>query len=739
MTTAVIESFEQRLHQNDDSVADGIAQFVQDHSATDGDHTRWGLLCEQAGLVGLAFHEFQLAVRDNRGDTVALSRLVEYYRERGDTDRAAAILERLLELNPVNQKHLEAYAELMRSEGALPRLEDMLKQAIARGLAPERAKELRGPGTAETDGGDGADQRATPSTSQPPAPAPTDADCVRFSILFAGREDVYARQWCRPNDRQIGYAPVHEPLTPAVIRNHLLGSYTVGVYPIRLDQTANWFAVDLDINRQALDHARRAPEFARQLRDLTRRTGITLLESLRDLELQPLFENSGYKGRHYWVFLEQPERAKVLHQLGRNLLRYLQATLPSEFSLEFFPKQGKRSGKGLGNLIKLPLGIHRRTGYRSQLLDDQGQALSDPLQKLRNTPRLSREGLYGLIQRLKTTVGPSALDTSENDEQPAGDEAARAEPTAPLLPPDVPPPWTEADFDADPRIHHLLAECPVLAELKRQVDQHRQLSHDEQVVLIHTMGHVTGGPQAVNYLLDKCVDVGVDAFMKSQLKGNPISCPKIRKRIGHVTRRVRCRCAFEFAGDHYPTPVLHMHTLSKDALPKVSEPDPESIDPDTLARRYTVLDQRRREIDAEWRRMHDAMCRLIRTMPDQSFQWEAGMFHLVEKEGVETLTWDVSHPGADSAGVSWELWTSSKNRTDRSKQLWPTPRFRPSRCRPIRSVRRLPPMSSRRRSMLTTTGTTMGTRLTVGRRPSTWPTRAVEFSSPLFFDGCASE
>ncbi len=648
MTLAVIESFEQRLHQNDDSVVDVIGQFVQDHSATDGDHTRWGLLCEQAGLVGLAFHEFQLAVRDNRDDTVALSRLVEYYRERGETDRAAAILERLLERNPVDQEHLETYADLMRSDGAMPRLDEMLNRAVARGLSTERAKELRGQQPSAADGADGVKQDAPSSRSQPPAPTPTDADCVRFGTLFSGREDVYARQWCRPNDRQIGYAPVHEPLTPAVIRNHLLGSFTVGVYPIRLDQTANWFAIDLDINRQALDHARRAPEFAGQLRDLTRRTGIALLQSLRDLELQPLFENSGYKGRHYWVFLEQPERAKVLHQLGRTLLRYLQATLPSEFSLEFFPKQGKRSGKGLGNLIKLPLGIHRRTGYRSQLLDDQGQALSDPLDRLRNTPRLSREGLYGLIQRLKTAVGPVPADQAETEQQQASaDDTLPTEPTAPLLPPDVPPPWTEADFDADPRIHHLLAECPVLAELKRQVDQHRQLSHDEQVVLIHTMGHVTGGPQAVNYLLDKCVDVGVDAFMKSQLKGNPISCPKIRKRIGHVTRRVRCRCAFEFAGDHYPTPVLHMHTLSKDALPKVPEEDRESIDPDALARRYTVLDQRRREIEDQWRQMHDAFCRLIRAMPDQSFPWEAGTYRLVQKEGIETLTWDVSRDKPD--------------------------------------------------------------------------------------------
>jgi hypothetical protein len=35
------------------------------------------------------------------------------------------------------------------------------------------------------------------------------------------------------------------------------------------------------------------------------------------------------------------------------------------FSLEVFPKQDRLSGKGLGNLVKLPLGVHRMSGRRS--------------------------------------------------------------------------------------------------------------------------------------------------------------------------------------------------------------------------------------------------------------------------------------------------------------------------------------------------------------------------------------
>jgi len=49
--------------------------------------------------------------------------------------------------------------------------------------------------------------------------------------------------------------------------------------------------------------------------------------------------------------------------------------------------------------------------------------------------------------------------------------------------------------------------------------------------------------------------------MKDRLKGNPVSCPSIRKKIPHVTRRLACNCHFEFAPDRYPTPVLYLLTL----------------------------------------------------------------------------------------------------------------------------------------------------------------------------------
>lgn len=284
--------------------------------------------------------------------------------------RALGLLERLLASDPAQLPWLETYVEILVEDGAEPRAEQAIARAEQHGLPNVQAAALRRalgqrPATAVT---------PEPRRKDEPDLVPTDSDCVRFCTLFAGQEGVYARQWVR-QDGETGYSPVHEPLTPAVARCHLLGSYTVGIYPVRLDNTVTFFALDLDIDKAALQRAPGDPAYAQSLRETLHTEGPRLLSALQQLGFQPLFEHSGYKGRHYWVFLEHPETADTLHLLGRMLLAWQSLQLAPGLHLEFFPKQARLKGKNLGNLIKLPLGIHRRTGYRSRILDAQGRAV----------------------------------------------------------------------------------------------------------------------------------------------------------------------------------------------------------------------------------------------------------------------------------------------------------------------------------------------------------------------------
>lgn len=72
----------------------------------------------------------------------------------------------------------------------------------------------------------------------------TDAFAMRFLHLFAGREDIYARQWCDSRGK-VGYSPVRAPLTYQVIKEHISGNITVGVYPIRVDNTVKFLLLTL--------------------------------------------------------------------------------------------------------------------------------------------------------------------------------------------------------------------------------------------------------------------------------------------------------------------------------------------------------------------------------------------------------------------------------------------------------------------------------------------------------------
>jgi hypothetical protein len=643
-----LESIRKRLaSESVESVREDLQRLVLQRRSEHGGHAQWAALCEQAGLLSLAFNEYQLALRDNRDDPVAAFHLAQHYRERGDVTRALSLLERLLNAEPVNESYLSLYIEILLDEGAQPRAEEVLTRAVQAGLASGSAEQLR---RLLRPVAKAADEMAARSDTEISTLVPTDADCIRFHTLFSGREGVYARQWVKQGGEG-GYSPIHEPLTPAVIRNHLLGTYTLGVYPVRLDGTATFFALDLDIDKSALQRASGDHAFAQSLRDTLRLEGPRLLGVLSELGFSALFENSGYKGRHFWVFLEQPETAAVLHLLGRLLLSWQAPLLPPHLHLEFFPKQARLTGKGLGNLIKLPLGIHRRTGRRSVILDDRGEAVADAFALLRAVSRSPQSEVYTAIDRLKGLV----VICVERDGTMDDDREDTESPTPAVGPPVTVPPrapvWTEADFEMDAGVRHMLCECMVLAELKRLVDQHRQLGHEEQLVLIHSLGHVEAGPQAVNYLFGKCVDIGPEKFMKSRLKGNPVSCPSIRKKIPHITRRVACNCPFEFSKDRYPSPTLHLLTLPAiQPTPTALRAEPALVG---IGQRFAVLDCRRREIEQEWTDLRASFLKALRAQPEQQVACPGGCYRLLQREGVEELVWEAD--SADTLGVQTRL------------------------------------------------------------------------------------
>ena len=189
-----------------------------------------------------------------------------------------------------------------------------------------------------------------------------------------------------------GYTVVRKSLTDDVIRQHVTGQLTLGLYPAP-DSTTKWLCVDVD----TLEHS--------ALRMLWRR--------LCQLQIPYLTEFSGRKGYHIWVFFQKPVQNRTARELGR-------LVTPDH---EIFPKQDVIAEGGLGNLVKAPLGIHRVTGKRClfvgrdmKVLPDQLKALDkqgtiDPTQVLRrHGPNMARR-----FDRAHAMQSADADETSAKD------------------------------------------------------------------------------------------------------------------------------------------------------------------------------------------------------------------------------------------------------------------------------------------------------------------------------------
>jgi hypothetical protein len=173
----------------------------------------------------------------------------------------------------------------------------------------------------------------------------------KIKTLFINRTDAYAVQL-----EDGSYRPVRQSLDDTTIEAHLRGETTMGIYPLKEGQT-KWVAADFDNKDDiglALDNA------------------VNLCETLHSLGIPSYLEFSGNKGFHTWIFFSSPVDAHLARKLVQFALNKASIT-----EYEIFPKQDTASD--LGNLIKMPLGIHRTTGCWCLFLDEELMAYEDQM------------------------------------------------------------------------------------------------------------------------------------------------------------------------------------------------------------------------------------------------------------------------------------------------------------------------------------------------------------------------
>ncbi len=234
-----------------------------------------------------------------------------------------------------------------------------------------------------------------------------------FRSLFRGREDVYPRRFESRKTGRAGYAPACAnewvrgvcekprikcaecpnrrflPVTDDVIRWHLSGRdpegqpFVAGVYPLLLDETCFFLAVDFDKAGWQADAS-------------------AFLGACHRLGVPAALERSrSGSGGHVWLFFDDALPAALARRLGSHLLTEAMEGRP-DIGLDsydrLFPNQDTLPQGGFGNLIALPLQKRARDQGNSVFLDDDFVPWPDQWAFLASARRIGRAQVEALVQ-----------------------------------------------------------------------------------------------------------------------------------------------------------------------------------------------------------------------------------------------------------------------------------------------------------------------------------------------------
>ena len=525
--------------------AESYADMKDTRDVADADlHMKWADVCEELGRLDDAVRELNMAVRDDPANVTALRRLAEIHHDNGDFEKAVKQWREILKLRPDVATYYVAMGEILIEMREYANAAETYRVGFEKTGDPLLEKYLKSTEYPSQDP-DEIEEDSKAEESR----IPTDPQLVTFMDLFSGREGVYARQWAS-HTGESGYTPIREPFTIHVARNHITGKITTGVYPVRVDNTVCFIAFDIDIAKHFLAKAvtnqtlwERADAGAQDL-------ACKLVDLGAAHQIPVYMEDSGFKGRHCWIFLDTPVQARIAKRFGLIMLKQL-GRPSSELQVEVFPKQGYVTEGKLGNLIKLPLGIHRRSGRRSLFVDASGDPLPEQLTYLSGVEKASKRQIYEFIQRFRQLEAP-VPGPADDGEVPWKEDTDR--PASSMMP----AVHEEYQLERDQEFQYLVARCHVLRAIIDKMNSEGEITNDERIVLTYSVGLLEHGPEAVNELLGRCANVDASSFLKSRLRGNPISCPKIRARVPEITSRLDCKCKFDPKTTLYPSPMRHL-------------------------------------------------------------------------------------------------------------------------------------------------------------------------------------
>ena len=219
-----------------------------------------------------------------------------------------------------------------------------------------------------------------------------------FKSCFTGMENVYGTY-----DTKTGRVrQAKEPVTDTVIRDHLTGRQSYGVYLLTGEKTSA-LAVDFDQNDISLPVAF-AAEASRY-------------------DISAYIETSKSKGYHVWMFFEQDG---VVARKARLVAQKILADMGKP-QTEVFPKQDSLSGISYGNFINAPLFGRLVPKGRTVFLHpaDPTEVYPDQWELLQSVRRITGCRLDAIIESCKLDDKSQTVERAEhNNHSDSGDSGS---------------------------------------------------------------------------------------------------------------------------------------------------------------------------------------------------------------------------------------------------------------------------------------------------------------------------
>jgi len=301
-------------------------------------------------------------------------------------------------------------------------------------------------------------------------------DKIVFLSYFKGREDYFAQQF------EDSYIPVNRALTEQYLEKHLNGFVTFGIYVLTKLSQCNFICIDIDIPKNELKNIKiedKAKKYEYLKENLLTIQEI-ILKKLNIERESLLFEDTGGRGYHIWIFFEEAIPGRETHKLYYIFKKYADETF---VKFEFFPKQSQLTEKyKYGNLIKLPLGMHQKYNCKSTFFIINDSSISYIPSTKDNIMHLQSVKKIGSVKIKKIIDNHEDLFKKEEILEIENERISQSSRTC---------------YEDD--LNFLFKNCPALNKLENKAEKNIELTNNE---MFHFTNIILSIPNKEEFLLN---------------------------------------------------------------------------------------------------------------------------------------------------------------------------------------------------------------------------------------------